>query len=452
MKNIILPGLLIALLLACNTNQNKTKSEDKYVYKPISDSVLETATIYEVNIRQYSAEGTFNAFTKDIPRLKEMGVDILWVMPLFPISVKDRKGGLGSYYAIQNYTKVNPNYGTLNDVKKLVKTAHNNGMYVILDWVANHTGRDHIWLKEHPDFYVRDKEGNPVAPFDWTDVAKLDYNNPSMRKAMIHDMKYWLTAVNIDGFRCDVAAQVPTDFWEEAVTELKKIKPVFMLAEAEKSDLLHKAFDMQYGWHAHHIFNQIAQGKATVKALDDYMLKIKNDLQPDDIYMYFTSNHDENSWNGTVFERLGNAAQAMAALTYALPGMPLIYNGQEYDLKHRLKFFEKDSILHKKGVFYKLYTKLNHLKAENKALNGGKKAGLYLRLKTSDDKSILAIKRQKENNTVWFIANLSANNVSFKTNLSGSFKDALNGKEFTLDKNKILAFTPWEYHFLVKEQ
>jgi len=451
MKKFILLSLLIALS-ACNTTSQKTeKTEAKSVYKPISDAVLETATIYEVNIRQYSNKGTFNAFTKDIPQLKKMGVDILWIMPLYPISVKDRKGGLGSYYAIQNYTKVNPNFGTLADVKNLVKTAHNNGMYVIFDWVPNHTGRDHVWLKEHPDFYVRDKKGNPIAPFDWTDVAKLDYSNPAMRKAMIHDMKYWLTTANIDGFRCDVAAEVPTDFWEEAVAQLKKVKPIFMLAEAEKADLMHKAFDMQYGWNAHHIFNQIAQGKTSVKTLDNYMVKVTKDLQPDDITMYFTSNHDENSWNGTVFERMGDAAETMAALTYALPGMPLIYSGQEYDLKHRLKFFEKDSIPHTKGKFYSLYTKLNTLKAKNKALNGGKKAGSYTRLKTSNDKTILAFKRSKENDTVYFLANLSAQKTAFKLDLSGDFKDAISGKEYKLNKDKSLEFTPWEYHFLVKK-
>ena len=450
MKKFILISVLIALS-ACNTGSKTVKKEVKSTYKPISDTVLETATIYEVNIRQYSSKGTFNAFTKDIPQLKKFGVDILWIMPIYPISVKDRKGTLGSYYAIQNYTKVNPNFGSLDDVKKLVKTAHNNGMYVIFDWVANHTGRDHVWLKEHPDFYVRDSSGKPVAPFDWTDVAKLNYNNPAMRKAMIHDMKYWIDTANIDGFRCDVAGNVPTDFWENAVAQLKKVKPIFMLAEAEKPELLHEAFDMQYGWQAYHIFNNIAQGKATVKAWDTYMEKNNKNLQPDDIDMMFTSNHDENSWNGTVKERLGNAAQVLAALTYAAKGMPLIYNGQEYGLNHRLKFFEKDSIPHTKGAWYELYSKLNGLKAKYKALNGGKEAGSYIRLKTSKDKAILAFKRYKDKNSVFFTANLTNKAQSFKLNLTGNFKDALNKKVVVIDKDKIINYKPWEYHFLVKK-
>jgi len=444
--------LTFVILASCQTkskiNSTTTKTEK---IAPISDKVLETATIYEVNIRQYSQQGTFKGFTKDIPQLKKMGVDILWIMPIYPISVKDRKGSLGSYYAIQNYTKVNPNFGDLEDVKNLVKTAHDNGLYVIFDWVANHTGRDNVWLKEHPDFYVRDKKGNPVAPFDWTDVAKLDYSNPAMRKAMIHDMKYWLTTANIDGFRCDVASEVPTDFWENAVAQLKKVKPIFMLAEAEKPELLHKAFDMQYGWNAHHIFNEIAQGKTTVKTLDDYMVKVKKELQPDDIDMYFTSNHDENSWKGTVFERLGDAAGTMAALTYALPGMPLIYDGQEYGLNHRLKFFEKDSIPHTKDKMYDLYTKLNSLKANYKALNGGKKAGSYTRIKTSNDASILAFNRVKKGDSIIFVTNLTDKKQSFKLNLSGNFEQVLNQKNVELKRDEAIDYNPWEYHFLVKK-
>jgi len=449
MKKFILIGLLIALS-ACNTNTKTVKNETN-TYKPISDGVLETATIYEVNIRQYSPAGTFNAFTKDIPKLKKLGVDILWIMPIYPISIKDRKGTLGSYYAIQNYTKVNPNFGTLADVKNLVNTAHKNGLYVIFDWVANHSGRDNVWLKEHPDFYVRDKKGSPVAPFNWTDVAKLDYTNPAMRKAMIQAMEYWLKTADIDGYRCDVASEVPTDFWENAIAQLKKIKPVFMLAEAEKPELLYNAFDMQYGWEAYHIFNNIAQGKATVKAWDDYITKMDTVLQKDDIDMLFTSNHDENSWNGTVKERLGNAAQVIAALTFAAKGMPLIYDGQEYGLNHRLKFFEKDSIPHTKGKMYDLYTKLNSLKANYKALNGGKKAGSYTRLKTSNDNAILAFKRVKNDDSIIFIANLTDKKQSFKLNLSGNFEEVLNQKNIVLKKDEAVDYNPWEFHFLVKK-
>lgn len=451
MKNLLII-LSLTMLAACqtNTNSNQTAQTTLGTIAPISDSIIESATIYEVNIRQYSPEGTINAFTKDIPQLKDLGVDILWIMPFYPISLKDRKGSLGSYYAVQDYTKVNPNFGTLEDFKNLVKTAHDNGLYVIIDWVPNHTGRDHVWLTEHPDFYVRDSSGNPLAPFDWTDVAKLDYKNANMRQAMIDAMEYWLKNADIDGFRCDVASEVPTDFWEDATAQFRQIKPIFMLAEAEKAELLHKSFDIQYGWEAHHIFNEIAQGKTSVKTWDNYMAKTDTLLEKDDISMMFTSNHDENSWNGTAFERMGNAAKTMTALTFAIKGMPLIYDGQEFDMNKRLLFFEKDTIAHTKGFFYDFYKQLNGLKATNKALNGGKKAGNYLRLQTSHDDAILAFERSKDGDSIIFIANLSAKKMNFKTNLLGNYDDALTKVTLTLQKDKTLNFEPWEFHFLVK--
>lgn len=449
MKNLLII-LSLMTLVACQTKPNQSDRVTLGFIAPISDSVLEKATIYEVNIRQYSPEGTLNAFTNDIPRLKDLGVDILWVMPFYPISLKDRKGTLGSYYAIQDYTEVNPNFGSFEDFQNLVKTAHDNGLYVIIDWVPNHTGRDHAWLTEHPDFYVRDSFGNPLAPFDWTDVAKLDYTNPNMRQAMIGDMEFWLKNADVDGFRCDVAGEVPTDFWDDATARFRQIKPIFMLAEAEKAELLHKAFDMQYAWEGHHILNQMAQGKTLVKVWDAYIAKQDTMLEKDDILMNFTSNHDENSWNGTVFERMGDAAPTMAALTFAVKGMPLIYNGQEYDMNKRLRFFEKDTIAHTKGIFYDLYTKLNNLKATNKALNGGKNAGSYTRLKTSNDDVILAFERSKDGDSIIFIANLSAKKLSFKTNLSGDYFDALSQESAILQNVKSLDFEPWEFHFLVK--
>ena len=452
MKNLFIILSLLALT-ACKTSLKADESAQVTlgIIAPISDSVIESASIYEVNLRQYSPEGTINAFTKDIPQLKQLGVDILWVMPFYPISVKDRKGTLGSYYAIQDYTKVNSNFGTLDDFKKLVKTAHDNGLYVIIDWVPNHTGRDHVWLSAHPDFYVRDSTGKPLAPFDWTDVAKLDYSNPAMRKAMISAMSYWLKNADVDGFRCDVAGEVPTDFWDEATTQLKQIKPIFMLAEAEKAELMHKAFDMQYGWEAHHIFNSPAQGKDQVKAWDAYIIKQDSLLEKDDILMNFTSNHDENSWNGTVFERMGAAAKTMAALSFATKGMPLIYNGQEYDMNKRLRFFEKDTIPQTKGVFYDFYTQLNGLKATYKALDGGKNAGNYTRLPTSNDASILAFERSKESDSITFIANLTGKKLSFKTNLTGNYTDVLTKTPLALQNSKALTFEPWEFHFLVKK-
>jgi glycosidase len=396
-----------------------------------------------------------------------MGVKILWLMPIHEIGYKNRKAKgdtsieqitdpkekekyLGSYYSVKDYRSINSKFGTKADFANLVQTAHENGIYVILDWVANHTAWDHPWVTAHSDYYTRDKDGKMIAPFDWTDVVELDFNNKAMRKAMVADMKYWLTDLNIDGFRCDVAGEVPTDFWEATRVELNKVKPIFFLAEAEKPELLKNAFDMQYGWEAHHLFNQIAKGEKTVKDFDAYMTKIDTVLQKDDIYMNFTSNHDENSWNGTEYERMGDAVETFAALSYTMPGMPLIYNGQEYDLKKRLRFFEKDTIPHTVGKMGAVYEKLGALKTNNVALHGGKVKASYLRLTTSNDTNILAFVREKDGKKVIYVANLSKKPITFTLPVEGNFADYMSGEKVVLAKDQSHSFKPWEYKILVQ--
>lgn len=448
MKKIILVALSLSLLLSCK-KEEQIKQEDSKSIEPISDSSVESAVIYEVNVRQYSPSGTFTAFTQDISKIKKLGVKILWFMPIHPIGVKNRKEGLGSYYSIKDYRGINPEFGSLEDYKKLVQTAHENGMYVIMDWVPNHTAWDHQWVTKHPEYYAKDKDGKMISPFDWTDVVKLDYSNSNLRKEMLAEMKYWLTEADVDGFRCDVAGEVPTDFWNWASAELKKTKPIFLLAEAEKPELSLQAFDMAYGWEAHHIMNEIAQGKKDVAAWDAYITKKDTIWQKDDIMMHFTSNHDENSWNGTEYERMGEAVETFAALTFALPGMPLIYNGQEYDFNRRLKFFEKDSISRTEGKMFSIYEKLGQLKNENSALNGGKKSASYSRISTSLDKNILAFERGKAGKKLLFIANLSSKNQSFSAAIEGTYTDYMSGEKVTFEKNQTINFKPWEYKILL---
>ena len=462
MKKIILTTIVLATIISC---KKETAVSDTSEIAAVTSELAENAIIYEANIRQYSPAGTFNAFAKDIPKLKKLGVKVLWLMPIHEIGMKNRKAKgdvsieaitdtvekkkyLGSHYSIKDYRSLNANYGTKEDFQKLVNEAHKNGIYVIIDWVANHTSWDHDWITKHPDYYTRDKAGKMIAPFDWTDVAELDFNNKNLRKAMLDDMKYWLTEFNIDGFRCDVAGEVPTDFWDTATTELNKIKPVFMLAEAEKADLMVKAFDMQYGWEAHHVLNGIAQGKKTVKDWDNYVVKIDSVFQKDDIFMNFTSNHDENSWNGTEYERMGDAVEVFAAMTFAIPGMPLIYNGQEYDLNKRLRFFEKDTIPHTVGKMGAIYEKLGKLKVENEALHGGKNAASYTRIVTSDDISILAFERSKNGKKVIFVANLTKQPKQFTLPTDGEFTDYMSGQKITLTKGQKHDFKPWQYLIL----
>src|SRR5690606_29476137 len=413
MRKIAILFYLLLLIGSCKTSGTVTQVRQS---SSVSKTDFETAVIYEVNIRQYSPEGTFEAFTSDIPRLKDLGVRILWLMPIHPISEVERKGTLGSYYAIQDYRKINPEFGDLDDFRELVATAHANGMYVILDWVANHTGWDHVWITEHPDFYTQNEAGKIVDPIDpstseswgWTDVADLNYDNEQMREKMIGEMLYWVTEENVDGFRCDVAHQVPVDFWEAAVERLKEERSVIMLAEAEQPELLVNAFDMQYGWEGHHLMNGIARGEKTVQDFIKYLYKTENLLEDDDIIMNFTSNHDENTWSGTVHERLGDAAEVMTVLPYMIQGVPLIYNGQEYNLDKRLRFFEKDTIpMNSKGELYTPYEALGNLKNGYPALHGGKEAAGYQILPTSLKENILAMMREKDGRRLVFLANLS---------------------------------------------
>ncbi len=462
MKKIIVSALTTAFLISCG-QAPKEKKEEKEVavvapdtttkgLAAVRDAMMENAVIYEANIRQYSEEGSFNAFTKDIPKLKQLGVKILWVMPIYPISTTKSKGSLGSYYAISDYTKVNPEFGTIEDFRKLVKTAHDNDIYVVLDWVANHTGWDHTWLKEHPEFYTKNDKGEitHTVDTDWTDVADLNYENQEMRKQMIQDMLYWVKEEGVDGFRCDVAGMVPVDFWDTATATLRKEKPIFMLAEAWEPALMENSFDMGYAWDTHHVMNDIAQGKKTVKDWDARMAQIDTLYAKDDILMNFTSNHDENSWNGTVTERMGESGELFAALSYTMPGMPLIYSGQEYDMNKRLLFFEKDTIIKNKGKYFPLYEKLGKLKNGNHALHGGKDAASYKRLKTSKDAQVLAFLREKHGNEVIFIGNMSKELAEVSVEVSGSYKNYLTNETIELKEGESLKLKAWEYFILIK--
>ncbi|WP_445456772.1 alpha-amylase family glycosyl hydrolase [Flavobacterium sp. HNIBRBA15423] len=479
MKKPILALLFLVTLFSCK-QEKKEVTEIPIVetqeIEPFTSEITENAIIYEANIRQYSPEGTFNAFTKDIPQLKELGVKIIWVMPIFPISQTKRKatGGddskfasempkeeqskyLGSYYAISDFKKINPEFGTIEDFRKMVKTAHENGIYVILDWVPNHTGWDHIWIKEHPEFYTQNEKGEIVDPtnpetgksWGWTDVADLNYDNQELRKTMTADMLHWIKNENIDGFRCDVASNVPTDFWQQAISTLRKEKNIFMLAEAWQPELLKdNLFDMYYSWDGHHTMNDIAKGKKTVADWDTYMEKSVKQYEANDIAMNFVDNHDENSWNGTIKERMGDASEIMMALSYMTPGIPLIYSGDEYDLNHRLKFFEKDSIPKIKGKNWDIFKTLGKLKEENIALNGGKNKATYKKIKTSLNDKILAFEREKEGKKIIFIGNLSKDNQDFTIELEGNFKNVYTNADFSLNKNQKIQMESWKFVIL----
>lgn len=478
MKKTIITALVLGMFFQGMAQDKKSETAAKEMQAttklaPINDAVLESAVIYEANIRNYSKEGTFNAFTRDIPKLKQLGVKVLWLMPVYPISMKRRKATadksieditdpnekkkyLGSWYAISDYTAINPDLGTEADFKKLVQTAHANGMYVILDWVANHTGWDHKWIKKHPEYYQKNAKGevtdplNPETgePWGWTDVAHLDYTNKKVYEPMRDEMLYWLKKQDVDGFRCDVADNVPQDFWDWVVPQLKKQKPVFMLMESDKDYLLKNSFDMGYGWVAHHLMNDIAQGKKTVADWDKYVTDFSAKYQKDDYFMNFTSNHDENAWHGSEYERMGNAVKTFTALSYVMPGMPLIYTGQEYGNKHSMKFFEKDLVSKDNTRIFGLYQQLGWLKNNNPALAGAKEAASYTRLKTSDDQKVLAFIREKAGQKVTFVGNLTSEHVTFTIPVEGTYTNYLKGQKITFKAGQEVEAWPWEFWIL----
>ena len=406
-------------------------------------------SIYEVNVRQYSPSGDFAGFESHLSRLKEMGVGILWFMPIHPIGEVNRKGSLGSYYSVKDYYGVNPEFGTLEEFKALVDTIHQMGMYVIIDWVANHSAWDNPLAEQHPEWYMRDSRGQFFPPVpDWSDVIDLNLNNPDLRDYMVSAMKFWVEEVDVDGFRCDVAGMVPLDFWNRAREELERIKPVFMLAEAEGPDMHERAFDMTYGWELYHVMNRIAGGHKSADDICRY-LDLEEHRFPRAAYrMYFTSNHDENSWNGTVFERLGDAAEAFAVLTVTLEGMPLVYSGQEAGLDRRLEFFEKDVIEWREHEFAKLYATLLNLKRDNKALWNGEWGGLLFRVKTSADHAVFAFVREKDEDKVFVVVNLSEeeHNVHLEGESSlGDYIDAFTGERVTISSGAKVRLRPWAY-------
>jgi alpha-amylase len=448
------------MLFACNNPKPAETVENEM---PLPDSRhpewVKSANIYEVNVRQYTAEGTLSAFEAHLPRLKEMGVDILWFMPVQPIGELNRKGELGSYYSIADYTAIHPDYGTLDDFRRIVDKAHDMGMYVLLDWVANHTAFDHHWVKEHPEFYTADSLGDrPVVAIDntgnatdWTDVADLDYTNRDLWDAMIEEMRFWLIECNIDGFRCDVAGFVPVEFWNEAVPALKASNPeLFMLMEWEDPNYM-SAFNMGYGWELHHLMNEVARGDTTPSVFTAYKEKYDTTFQPDDMLMYFTTNHDENSWNGTIQERMGANGKAMFVFASTfLNGMPLIYSGQEAGLDRRLAFFKKDTISWNDMSKSAFYTEMLNLKHRNPALWNGDFGGPTTIIETNTSAPVYAYYRELGSNRVLVFLNFSDDEVAFKPDLNGlsglydmkgTAFPLTDGAEFTLDPNSYFVIT-----------
>ena len=472
MKRILLAAAALLAVVACN-KKAEPSLHPEWTYSSV---------VYEVNIRQFSPEGTFRGVEAQLPRLKELGVDVLWLMPMYEIGVEGRKGTLGSYYAISNYKKVNPEFGTMEDFEHLLEVAHKMGFKVILDWVANQTAPDNVWMTEKPaDFYERDAEGNAIWEYDWTDTRSLNYENEEVWWAQDDAMRFWLEK-GVDGFRCDAAGEVPAEFWKGILPKMNADYPdIYLLAEAERDNLAdpRETFDANYAWELHHLLNSLAQGSKTVNDLKAYVARDAGRFPKEAFRLTFTSNHDENSWSGTEFEREGAAADACAVLCFTLPGsQPLIYTGQEIGLSRRLEFFEKDPITdwsaNKYTTFWKTLVDLKH---NNPALAAGEKGGDLVWWEAPE--GWVAFHREVDGNMVIVIANfgipvtpepvaVAAGNdnrpsgdvvaepflnlksapVTMTFNVPGKFKDVFKGTE--VESPFELTLAPGEFIVLTK--
>jgi len=450
-------ALLLILLLSiagCSISGRK-KASKPFISNVVHPEWSKNSVLYEVNVRQYTDEGTFNAFAQHLPRLKALGVDVLWFMPTFPIGILNRKGELGSYYSVKDFMDVNPAFGTLDDFKAIIVKAHDLDMRVLLDWVPNHTSWDNKLTVDHPEWYVKDSTGKFTPPLgtDWIDVIQLDWSKKELQDYMIEAMKFWVN-MGVDGFRIDHPHNTPKEFWERARTELTAIKPVLLIGEIEEpTSFLEKGFDMNYAWEFHHLMNSVAQGKDSVNKLVRYFNR-EWSVYPNNVYrLQFLTNHDENSWAGTIDSLMGDSQKAFATLIFTAQGVPLIYSGQEACLNKKLKFFVRDPIRWDTCSLTGFYKNLISLKKQYKAIWNGDSGGPMVKIRTNNDNKIFAFYREKDESRVIVLLNLSKKNVAVKplpADLNGEYTDYFARIKVTLPLTDSLRLEPWGYKVLVR--
>lgn len=452
----VLLSLLVTLQSCSSHSVNQQYQPQPYV-EIVHPEWSRNATIYQVNLRQYTQEGTFQAFEAHLPRLKAMGVDILWLMPIHPIGELNRKGSLGSYYSVKDYFDVNPEHGDKAAFQHLVDKIHENGMYVILDWVANHSAWDNPIATAHPDWYIKTKEGNfQSTPWrDYDDIIDFDYSSPELRKYMTDALVYWVKDFNIDGYRADVASFVPIEFWENARRELDGIKPVFMLAESQDRDLHKRSFDMTYAWQLwDHLHNIAVKGSSLSGLTEGYIAEHVSIWPRNGYRMNHVTNHDKNSWEGTLEKNFGPALEAAIVLTGTLEGMPMMYSGQEAGLDRPLKFFDKDPIAWQTHPHEQLYRTLFTLKHDQQALWNGKWGGVMERIKNDQMQQVVSFVRESGSSKVLTIVNYSnqpADAVLDTRYDTGTYREVFSGKEQVFETQHTINFEPWEYQIWVYE-
>ena len=448
MVMVLSMGMLIA---SCNSGEaNRAQTEDEMTYN--NPEWSKDAVLYELNVRQFSDEGTFSAIEERVDELANLGVDVIWFMPIHPIGEVNRKGPLGSYYSISDFRDVNPEFGNIDDFKSLVNSIHDRGMYVMMDWVPNHSSWDNQLAEDHPDWYVKDSTGQFVSPYDWTDVIQFDWSSEGLQDYMMDALLYWVEDIDVDGFRVDHPHVTPADFWLKARVEMEKVKPVLMLAENEdRVEFFTNGYDMNYSWELHHLMNQVAQGEAEPAVLNDALMRDFERFPENAMRLRFITNHDENSWAGTIEERLGEAHEAFAVFIYTIPGVPLIYNGQEAGLNKRLKFFERDPIEWGESYLREFYTSLNTLKEDNTALHNGIFGGDFKTLDVTGDDDVYAYTRSKDGNKVVTIINFDEEPAEavISADIAGEYVNYFSGEDVSISGEKVFNLGSWDYLVLV---
>lgn len=435
---------------------SKSRYEPKKYVQITTPDWAKNATLYELNIRQFSEEGTFKEVEKQLPRLKKMGIDIIWLMPIHPIGEIHRKGTLGSYYSVKDYHQINPEFGTAQDFRDLIQSIHNQGMFVIIDWVANHTSWDNDLVVEHPEWYMKSRKNTFQSTRwrDYDDIIELDYRNSDLRKYMTDALKFWVEEFDIDGYRCDIASFVPLDFWENARAELDEIKPVFMLAEAEDKELHRKSFDATYNWNLWNILHTIATTETSVKTLTEaYLAEHVSIFPKDGMRMNFIDNHDKNSWEGNQYSNFGEALKACLVFCVLMDGIPLVYSGQEAGLDKSLEFFEKDPIQWKNHENEKIYTHLFNLKHRNQALWNGSYGGEMIRVMNDKMDQVVSFVREKNGDKIISITNFSSQNVLVQLDTSfdeGVYINLFTDKQYVVPSTLIISLEGWDYLVLHK--
>ncbi|NCP20062.1 MAG: alpha-amylase [Erythrobacter sp.] len=414
------------------------------------------AVLYQINTRQFTPEGTFAAAQKELPRLKKLGVDILWLMPIHPIGEVNRKGTLGSPYSVRDYYAVNPEFGTEDDLRAFIDAAHAQGFKVILDLVANHTAWDNALASEHPDWYEKTWDGHfrPTPWWDWSDIIDLDWSKPGVREHVGKAMEYWVREFGVDGYRADVAGYIPIDFWDTMRARLDAIRPVFMLGEVQQTVHHRAAFDATYAWDWHHTTKRIAKGEADATALFGYYAENESLWPREAMRMTYIENHDSNAWEGTLYENYGDALPAMTALAFTGEGLPLIHNGQEACNAKRLEFFEKDPIDWSQGedcAYGDLLARLIAFRDANPALANGQWGARMSQVVNDKPQQLFGWVRQQDGNKVVGLFNLSDRPVEAELAdglAAGTYVEFGSGDAVTIAAGDTVSLPAWGFRLL----